>query len=152
MQNCDLAYMTPCWRVRPAQTHSTSYPRPWSEGDLSFCLSVKAAAIYSWELPIAPHFLLQQGEKSKALLLLRGSQVLRSKPFQNEVCWGKGGSMGSQNTSARGHIPRVSKKQESGAESACLKLLVLKGDAKLWYSRDQRLPKNTEHLFRQHQA
>ena len=54
---------TPRRRVKPAQMHSMSYPRPWSEGALSFYLSMEAAAIYSWELPIAPHFLLEWGER-----------------------------------------------------------------------------------------
>lgn len=59
--------------------------------------------------------------------------------------------MGSQNTSAGGHIPRIESKKESGENSACLKLLVLKGDAKISYVGDQRLPRNRERLCRQHQ-
>lgn len=39
--------------------------------------------------------------------------------------------MGSQNTSARGHIPGISREQESGEDSACVKFLVLMGDAKI---------------------
>lgn len=50
--------------------------------------------------------------------------------------------MGSQNISARGHLLRISRKQESQEYSAHLKLLILKGGGKICYSGDQRLPKN----------
>lgn len=142
MQNRDLAYMTPCRGVRSAQIHSASYPRAWSEGTVSFRLTVEAAAIYSRELPIASHFLLEWGEK-------QSTPAPQRKPGTHKamLSWMKCAEGREAAWGARIHQPEATyqgykEKKESGEHSACLKLLVLKGDAKIWYGRDQQLPRN----------
>lgn len=139
--NSKTACRTLTWPVKP-HVRSTERSTPHL-GLKVLCLSISA-----WRLQLFPPefltsspFLLGWGKK-QGTPAPRGSQVLRSKTLQNEVYWGKGGSTGTHCASAGCHIPGLSRKQESGKDSACLKLFVLKRGANIWYGRDQELPKN----------